>query len=235
MSYANVVATLALLFAMSSGAVAASHYLISSSKQISPKVLKELKRTGPQGATGPTGSPGAAGTPGAAGAPGTNGSPGAKGEPGERGVEGPPSGNEPHWRKTIAKASGETAATAAQTTLLEVAPFKLTGRCWKGTTGETLAATYIETSEEGSFAAQSEEGEQLALKAGAPGLSLSPEPAEGELGEAGEEQFKGPYSGLFSAASKTGTVALDGAANEGVFIQGTKEPACSFSGFVVLD
>lgn len=131
MSYANVVATLAPLFAMAGGAMAAGHYLITSSKQISPKVLKELKRTGPQGPAGPTGSPGAAGTAGTAGtpgAPGTNGSPGGKGETGERGAEGPPSGNEPHWRKTIAKASGESAATAAQTTLFEAAPFKLTGR-----------------------------------------------------------------------------------------------------------
>jgi hypothetical protein len=39
LSYANVVATLALVFAMSGGALAASHYLVNSTKQINPKVL----------------------------------------------------------------------------------------------------------------------------------------------------------------------------------------------------
>ena len=42
LSYANVTATLALVFAMSGGAMAANHYLITSTKQINPKVLKKL-------------------------------------------------------------------------------------------------------------------------------------------------------------------------------------------------
>jgi hypothetical protein len=42
LSYANVVATLAFVLAMSGGALAATHYLITSTKQISPRVLKKL-------------------------------------------------------------------------------------------------------------------------------------------------------------------------------------------------
>jgi hypothetical protein len=42
LTYANVAATLALVFSMSGGALAAKHYLIDSTKQISPKVLKSL-------------------------------------------------------------------------------------------------------------------------------------------------------------------------------------------------
>jgi cytoskeletal protein RodZ len=42
LNYANVTATLALFFAMSGGALAAKHYLINSTKQINPKVLKAL-------------------------------------------------------------------------------------------------------------------------------------------------------------------------------------------------
>jgi hypothetical protein len=56
---------------MSGGALAANHYLISSTKQISPKVLKKLK--GNVGARGPAGIPGAPGTPGAPGATGKEG------------------------------------------------------------------------------------------------------------------------------------------------------------------
>jgi len=76
-SYANVVATLALFFAMSGGALAAKHYLINSTKQINPKVLKKLK--GNSGKTGPAGPAGAAGATGPAGANGTNGTNGANG------------------------------------------------------------------------------------------------------------------------------------------------------------
>ena len=45
LTYANVTATLALIFAMSGGALAAKHYLVSSTSQISPKVLKSLDQT----------------------------------------------------------------------------------------------------------------------------------------------------------------------------------------------
>ena len=68
LSYANVTATLALVFAMSGGALAAKHYLIKSTGQISPKVLKKLKgntgKTGPGGAQGATGATGAKGETG---------------------------------------------------------------------------------------------------------------------------------------------------------------------------
>jgi hypothetical protein len=74
MSYANITATLALLFSMSGGALAASHYLITSTKQISPKVRSALK--GDRGPAGPAGASGPAGATGATGAAGTQGPPG---------------------------------------------------------------------------------------------------------------------------------------------------------------
>ncbi|MEA2214806.1 MAG: hypothetical protein QOK19_367 [Solirubrobacteraceae bacterium] len=73
LSYANVAATLALVFSMTGGAFAAQHYLINSTKQINPSVIKKLK--GKTGKTGATGKPGTAGTAGAAGAPGAPGAP----------------------------------------------------------------------------------------------------------------------------------------------------------------
>src|SRR6476646_10054880 len=80
LSYANVVATLALVFAMSGSALAAKHYLINSTNQINPKVLKKLK--GKTGSRGPTGTIGPAGVQGLAGTPGKDG---AQGKEGPRG------------------------------------------------------------------------------------------------------------------------------------------------------
>jgi Collagen triple helix repeat (20 copies) len=94
LTYANVAATLALVFAMSGGALAASHYLITSTKQIKPSVLKELKgkagARGPTGATGPAGTTGPTGLSGATGPAGAIGATGPAGPPGPPGKEGPP-------------------------------------------------------------------------------------------------------------------------------------------------
>jgi hypothetical protein len=83
LSYANVAATLALVFSMGGGALAASHYLITSTKQIKPSVLKQLRgkngargplgAVGPQGATGPQGAEGPQGPVGPAGKEGPAG------------------------------------------------------------------------------------------------------------------------------------------------------------------
>ena len=77
LSYANVAATMALVFSMTGGALAAKHYLINSTSQINPKVLKKL--TGARGAQGPGGAQGPAGAPGAAGLRGEAGPPGPVG------------------------------------------------------------------------------------------------------------------------------------------------------------
>jgi hypothetical protein len=79
-TYANVASTLALVFAMSGGAYAAKSYVITSTNQISPKVLKVLR--------GRTGLGGAAGAKGAAGPQGVSGGQGPKGETGANGENG---------------------------------------------------------------------------------------------------------------------------------------------------
>jgi hypothetical protein len=120
LSYANVVATMALLFAMGGSALAANHfaaqaaktksrefgYVITSIDQISPKVQAKLKkaagkpsRAGPAGATGapgaigsqgPAGASGAGGTPGVEGVRGEQGTAGVRGEQGTSGIQGAP-------------------------------------------------------------------------------------------------------------------------------------------------
>jgi hypothetical protein len=87
----TLVAVLALVFAMTGAAYAGSKYLITSTKQISPKVLKALK--GASGGAGANGAPGAAGPGGPGGPQGPGGAqgPGGPGGPaGAPGKEGPP-------------------------------------------------------------------------------------------------------------------------------------------------
>ena len=92
LSPATAIAVLALVFAMSGGAYAASRYVITSTKQISPKVLKDLQgragAKGATGATGPAGAAGAKGETGAAGSAGAKGETGPAGEPGKKGTNG---------------------------------------------------------------------------------------------------------------------------------------------------
>jgi hypothetical protein len=66
--YAGVAATLALFVALGGTAWAAHHWLLTSTKQIKPSVLRKLR-----GATGPPGAPGSTGPGGSTGATGSTG------------------------------------------------------------------------------------------------------------------------------------------------------------------
>jgi hypothetical protein len=88
-SPATAIATLALVFAMGGGAYAAGRYVITSTRQISPKVLKSLKGAdGKNGAMGPAGATGAAGPGGPAGPQGPGGPQGPAGATGPAGTNG---------------------------------------------------------------------------------------------------------------------------------------------------
>src|SRR6202046_332514 len=80
-TYTNIAMTVALVFAMTGGAYAAKRYVITSTKQISPAVLKSLKgaagKAGGNGPAGPSGPQGAAGPQGVAGVKGDVGPEGA--------------------------------------------------------------------------------------------------------------------------------------------------------------
>lgn len=112
LTYANAAMTAALVFAMAGGAIAATgqgagandgqaakakkhqsekaRYVITSKRQISPQVLKQLQgATGPEGKQGSTGPAGTSGKEGAAGKNGENGKDGTNGTTGPAGPAGP--------------------------------------------------------------------------------------------------------------------------------------------------
>jgi Collagen triple helix repeat (20 copies) len=73
----TVIAVVALFFALAGSAIAAHHYLITSTKQIKPSVLKALKgNRGLAGSVGPAGLKGETGAKGEIGAKGETGPPG---------------------------------------------------------------------------------------------------------------------------------------------------------------
>jgi hypothetical protein len=133
LTYANVAMTLALVFAMSGGAYAASKYVITSTKQIKPSVLKSLTgKTGPAGPAGPAGAAGAGtagatGPGGAQGSAGTNGTNGEKGEIGKTGSTGPqgPAGIL-HPGETLPKGATETGDWEVRSTAAAAGEFKIT-------------------------------------------------------------------------------------------------------------
>jgi hypothetical protein len=213
---------------MGGSAVAATHYLITSTKQISPKVLKELKKPGANGAAGPAGGAGPQGPGGASGTAGANGTNGAPGTNGAQGPEGKLAGNTPRWHAT--SEAGASPTEPVKTTLLEAAPFKVVGRCFKESTN-TVALTYLTLTTGAGFVSESNEAEGSAIKAGEE-KPLTSERAVEDTTEH-EALYVGPSEGSFSAVSTSGEHSIDGAVNDGVFLEEKAKPACYFSGFAV--
>jgi len=177
-SYANVTATLALVLSMSGGALAAKHYLVNSTRQISPKVLRQLRgnsgKTGPVGPTGPTGPTGPKGETGSVDTTGFY----SKGEADSRFAQGKATfvanrvvtGLEPEPRPTILELPGiatirvgACSAQSATAVIHSLGPYDL----WDehgaryhsaGTWGEEVAGQNLGVTEETVWTLSSGEG-----------------------------------------------------------------------------
>jgi Collagen triple helix repeat (20 copies) len=112
----NVVAWLALFVALGGTSMAASHYVINSTKQISPSVLKQLHSA--SGAKGASGTRGPAGERGATGATGERGElgpagKGLEGKEGPEGKQGPKGAEGPQGEDGTARAYAHVLRTGA--------------------------------------------------------------------------------------------------------------------------
>ena len=135
-----------------------------------------------------------------------------------------------HWRKSISTA-GPSEASPHTTVLAQVSPFTIKGYCYEE--GEdTIAQTFVESGQASSYLRIYEEPEYLSLGSTARPLTL--EEATGVT--AGHEaDFEGGPEGTFSARSHDGAVAIDGAADQGVWLNGSGGEASYFSGDLVSD
>ena len=186
------VSVVALVFGMTSGAFAAK-YLITSTNQIKPSVLKKLK--GPKGATGAAGAQGPAGPQGPAGTngkDGTNGTDGAKGATGPTGPTGVGAAG-PTGPTGSTGVTGPTGPTGAGAT----GPTGPTGEGTTGPTGPTGEGTTGPTGPTGPT--------------GEPGTPGGPPGPTGPTGETGPTGPTGPTGeGTTGATGPTGPTGPPG-------------------------
>jgi hypothetical protein len=248
LTYANVVATLALLFAMTGGAYAATHYLINSTKQINPRVLRALEgasgsagKSGANGSNGATGATGPSGPQGKEGATGPQGKEGPQGPEGQPGKEGPQGKEGPssvvHWHVNTSSigASKESPAPGV-VKLAEVGVLTVWGHCYKNGSN-TAAATYLSSASGSTYLHSFVTGEFDAVHSGRKALSQNTHYAVTEGIAEGtasppEAALLGTNSSPFAA--QAANLAVIGFPTDGVNLPGTGA-ACSFSGYLVVE
>jgi hypothetical protein len=212
-SYANVAATIALVLALGAGtAFAAHHYMISSTKQIKPSVIKKLR--GHRGAVGQAGVSGVTGPTGI-------GSTGAMG----------PANHLLEWDTTVATA-GASISAPNTVTLETVGPFTISGWCYVNGP-DTIGATYVSTSQDGAaLSAYDSYEDHVPFNIADGALDVGDSDASGAT-SSNTPSFYGPDDGSWAVSTASGSTIVNGFGNQGVWLQGGSGPACSFSGYLV--
>ena len=232
LTYANVMATVAVFLALGGGAYAAINLPKNSvgSKQLKngsvtpPKVAKSTIRKfrgaiGAKGATGPAGPAGVAGPAG------------PQGDKGDKGDVGP--ANTITFRKNVD--SPGTLAAPTEVTLATQGPVSVIGKCWldagktfaqpylRSTVGDVGASDYGTAGENQTIAADDAgHTHDLAIEYQASSTAIA-------------RDFEGPYDGTFAVETPDQTMYMTGSLTAAVFINGTSTPACSFGGVVFFD
>lgn len=136
------------------------------------------------------------------------------------------------WNKTVSAPSAakrRAGGSAGTVTLANVWPFTVRGHCASGADVEAYTSVvstengsslaWDDTSEAGSF----DFGQETRVSNSAHGLPLAPD-------------FQTEYdNGEFSVSTSDQKTAFTGFATNGVYIQGQGGPACSFTGYLVLE
>lgn len=183
----NLVAYVALTFALTSTSYAASTKLlpansVGTKQVVNRSLLKQDFKRGqlPRGPKGPRGNQGPTG---AQGLPGPKGDAGPSGQP-------------------ILKTSGlVTAAVGAQPTLLTFGPFTIFGRCWDPGGGEVASEMYVSTTAIGSAYWVDVFDNHHALTNFGPNTDVN---ARGLVGLSGNvESIKGPGMAVLRSPSGT--------------------------------
>ena len=177
---ATVIASLALVFAMTGGAYAAKKYLITSTKQISPSVLKSLQgKAGPVGAAGAAGAQGPAGPAGSAGAQGSPGPKGDTGAPGAKGATG--ATGQTGFTKVLPKGETETGEWAMMGDAPNADAHFATAVSFDIPLENAPAVHYIRTTGKEPFYNETSRKEEEREQPACPGSAAEPEATSGSL------------------------------------------------------
>ena len=187
---------------------------------------------GAAGAPGAAGAQGVAGKQGDTGASGAQGSTGARGATGATGATGPAGAGMTTWRTTIAS-PGVSNVSPATVTLATAGPFTIIGECYISGS-DTKSATFISTSQDGAAAQGYSSNNYVPFNISDGIVQISTDTASGTTATSTED-FSGPDDGTWAAENADGSLSLNGAGNQGVYMQGASGPACSFSGYLVTE
>ena len=136
------------------------------------------------------------------------------------------------WRTSIAT-PGASSASPNTVTLATAGPFTVLGECYISGSN-TDAGTYIQTSQDGSYAQGYSGNDYVPLNVSDGAVQISEDIASGTTATH-TAAFKGPDDGSWVATSPDGSLSLDGFGTQGVYLQGAGGPACSFSGFLLTE